>query len=356
MFELLKQLNASVLGWVRRLNHHRLPGIFNRYPNRTAKILPSVVISELAPGIPMRFELRDSIQRELYLNGSLYERADIDLLSSLCAGSGTAFLDIGANVGVYSFWSLSRFPSVRVFAFEPNPRTFGKLSETKSLGNYPTLHLIQSALGDASGTATMCATDLNSGASTLGSNPDLPGLRKYEVPVITFDEWREQNTLLFAGIEQYVIKLDVEGFEPRVIRGMFKFLTRENVSLILVEFLDLCLRNAGHTAAELYDLLLSAGYTGYTDREFKSPLSGPPPAPAPVNVYFRRNALPDGDLPITHTVARSAAAGESQRPGLAFETSPRHGPAPEPIGPSKSKNFVKHLLIPSAVHRFLPNR
>ena len=167
-----------MLGWLRRHNQCRLPRLFSKYPNRTRQILPPVVQSEIAPGIPMRFELRDSIQRELYLNGSLYEREDIDLISSFCATPGTVFLDIGANVGVYSFWVLSRFPTTRVFAFEPNPRTFSKLSETKSLSNYPTLNIVQTALGDMTGTATMCATEENSGSSTLWRQSGPAGSQK----------------------------------------------------------------------------------------------------------------------------------------------------------------------------------
>jgi FkbM family methyltransferase len=240
----------------------------------------------------MRFELRDSIQRELYLNGSLYERADIDLIASHCSGEGTVFLDIGANLGVYAFWILSRFPSTKVFAFEPNPRTFRQLAETKSLGNYPTLHIVEVALGDAPGTASMHATDRNSACATLGAGLevrglDLAGLKEYLVPVMTFDAWWEENRALFTGAQRFVIKLDVEGFEPRVIKGMSNFLTTQPVSLILVEFFEGSLRNAGHTTTELFNILVDSGYAGYSDREFKIPITAAPPAPDPVNVYFR---------------------------------------------------------------------
>ena len=52
-----------------------------------------------------------------------------DLVASFCSEEGTAFIDIGANVGVYTFSLLSRFPRMKIFAFEPNPKTFGKLLE-----------------------------------------------------------------------------------------------------------------------------------------------------------------------------------------------------------------------------------
>ncbi len=215
-----------------------------------------------------------------------------DLVASFCSEEGTAFIDIGANVGVYTFSLLSRFPRMKIFAFKPNPKTFGKLLETKSMGNYPTLHLIQSALGDAHGTAVMKATDQNSGCSTLGSSPGLPissGLKQYSVPVVPFDAWWDQNIGLFADIRRFIIKIDVEGFEPQVVKGMAKFLTSQNVLLIVVEFFELTLRNAGNTSSKLFEQLIGCGFTGYTDREFKFPIAGAPPAPNPINVYFRRN-------------------------------------------------------------------
>ena len=152
--------------------------------------------------------------------------------------------------------------------------------------------MIQSALGDAQLTAVMKATDQNSGCSTLGSSPGLPfrlDSSNIQFPLFLLMRGGTKTSGYSPISGDSLLKFDVEGFEPQVVKGMAKFLTSQNVLLIVVEFFELTLRNAGNTSSELFEQLIGCGFTGYTDREFKFPIAGAPPAPNPINVYFRRN-------------------------------------------------------------------
>jgi FkbM family methyltransferase len=125
-------------------------------------------------------------------------------------------LDIGANIGsVTMFWA-AMSPSLRIYAYEPNPSAFETLSrnvEANSLKNR--VDIFPDAVGRGIGDLKLWVdvpTDLSTGY--LNTSPSEGG-RRITVPVIGLDEvWRRINKETI-----WLLKIDTEGAEVDILEG-----------------------------------------------------------------------------------------------------------------------------------------
>jgi FkbM family methyltransferase len=184
----------------------------------------------------IRHEIRTG-ERELRLVGSLL-------------GPAGAFVDIGANTGIYSAVALRhRRP---VVAFEPVPEEAARLR--RLVGGRGEVHEV--ALSDHDGAETLYVPYAGEQAVTTRSSlvpeadPDLAH-RKLAVRAATLDSFRLTDIAL--------IKIDVEGHELAVLRGAAQTLARCRPNL-LVEVEEP--RVAGALQA-VTSFLSSLGYAGF---------------------------------------------------------------------------------------------
>jgi len=193
----------------------------------------------LVEGARMTVDVTEFTTFGLYFSGRRYEPRTADyLIASLKPGD--TFVDVGANHGYFTLIAASRVgASGRVYAFEPNPMVFGQLAAHVRLNDFDDrVRLVDTALADADGTAALFVSEcaLNSGLSSLVTpEPRLRGLLSPEraVPVTTetFDRWYERvNPGRIA-----VMKIDVEGAEPRVLDGMTVTLRSGAIGAIVCE-------------------------------------------------------------------------------------------------------------------------
>lgn len=145
----------------------------------------------------------------------------IDFFETLLPQGALAF-DIGANAG-----SISRAlacAGARVVAVEPNSDCVRNIQLIHRQGN---IQVIQAAVGSHDGLATLHISDSRDFTCTLSpdwiarmqaSDPRYADnwLRQAAVPLITAD------TLVKHFGEPYFIKIDVEGYELEVLRGLTK--------------------------------------------------------------------------------------------------------------------------------------
>ncbi len=138
-------------------------------------------------------------------------------------------IDIGAHAGTYSIL-LSRAAN-RVFAFEPSPRSFRILKALK-LPNVTTFNI---ALGDTRGEAEMSFPRVSGETDyalatlrPLGAN-DYESVDRRKVAVSQLDLFEQE--IDFNRVD--FIKIDVEGFEMNVLRGMNNLLGRHKPTLLI---------------------------------------------------------------------------------------------------------------------------
>lgn len=135
-------------------------------------------------------------------------------LSALAARS-RVFLDVGANVGLYTLALAATRPDLTVVAFEPVPRVFEALRRNVALNGLSNVRLSAAAVSDRTGTQPLFVP---AGGVPVEATL-LSGLRantsRIEVPTVTIDRAVEQYGL--PGVD--LVKVDVEGCELAVLRG-----------------------------------------------------------------------------------------------------------------------------------------
>jgi len=168
-----------------------------------------------------------------------YEREILRLLDDLLEG-GDVVVDVGANVGIISAHASSLVgPTGRVIAVEPSPRCLGDLhAVTDGLDN---VTVVEAALGDETGTADLTGWD-NPDHRGLGSV--VPGHRAglaenwfdgetRKVPQLRLGDLLAEH----LGGEPSIglLKVDVEGYEPMVLRGAPDLLRGRQVRSVILE-------------------------------------------------------------------------------------------------------------------------
>src|SRR6267142_3970731 len=203
-------------------------------------------------GYRIKLDRSDYIQRSMYLG--TFEPLESCLVKEYLK-PGMTFVDVGANVGYYTLLAASLVGSEGlVIAFEPSPYAYGRLTETIAKNRMPNVRTIRAGLGDRT-----CELQLfistKPGNHTPTMVPDAGGA-PLSVPVFTLDEYLKENEIDRVDL----MKIDVEGFEPNVIKGATDSLKRGKIRAILCEFNAHWLAANQSSFASLYDLLTAAGF------------------------------------------------------------------------------------------------
>lgn len=168
---------------------------------------------------------------------------------------GDIILDIGANIGYYSLL-ISRWvgPEGLVIAVEPEPNNFALLELNLCLNKVNNVHLYQVAISDQEGTATLFVSNYSNWHSLRSKKPST--MKEIEVPTTTIDAIAEK-----IGAPLSLIRMDIEGFEGRALRGGWETLRRDKPRLVMeihpAEF---------STADEVRDMLAGLADLGYEVR------------------------------------------------------------------------------------------
>jgi FkbM family methyltransferase len=145
-------------------------------------------------------------------------------------------IDIGANIGDFSLEILNN-KSTKVIAFEPLPKCCDKLSLIyKEYGNR--FKFFEIALSNKDGFSKLNYGKTTSGLSSLETKinkiPYVGDSNTNSIEVITKQLDSFINDLEFQNTD--FIKIDVEGHEMAVLDGALKFIKKNHIKLIQIEF------------------------------------------------------------------------------------------------------------------------
>jgi len=222
---------------------------------------PTLVIKEIAAGVRLFLDLSDHVIGLNILRGR-YER-DAAAFAQRLLRAGDVAIDVGAHIGFFTMLMAAAVGTTgRVYAFEPFDANADLLERSLVENRFQDRVLFRrAAVGAATGTATLTfpVETLNSGGAYLlrrGTAP-LPGNQTRDVPVVALDALELRRPVR-------LIKMDVEGGEPQVIRGAERLL-REDRPTIVSELHPVQLERAsGVTAAQFLSQLADLGYRAET--------------------------------------------------------------------------------------------
>ena len=145
-------------------------------------------------------------------------------------------------------------------AFEPNPETFEKLRQTRERNSLTRLDPQPMGVSEFEGEMHLYRGESDSGHSTFFRHPDLPEKTARAIPIRRFDRWLESRGISLPSSPEWVAKIDVEGSECGVLRGMDTALQKKAFALLVAELNDFTLALAGNTVAHVGKLLTDHGY------------------------------------------------------------------------------------------------
>lgn len=175
---------------------------------------------------------------------------------SKAIGPGMNIVDIGAHIGYYTLIAAKRSgPTGKVFAFEPEPRNFSLLSKNVSANKNDTVTVINTALSDSSGTRDLFLEKYNKGHHSFATNDH--ATETIKVKTLTLDEALKQ----FGSPKIDVLKIDIEGAEPIVLRGMKETIARSPNIIIFTEVYPRSMAKLGESALTYLVDLSSLGFS-----------------------------------------------------------------------------------------------
>jgi FkbM family methyltransferase len=190
----------------------------------------------------------DGVELSLFETGT-YEKGTIQLLHKFLK-PGSAFLDIGANIGLMSSIASKIVGAEgKVLSVEANPKTIEILQHNLALNYAGNVSIFPFALGSEKGTATLFENwNVNRGGASLLSQDKQEGI---DVPVEKLDD-------IFENDKIDLIKIDVEGFELEVLKGGIELLKKQ-LPVLIIEVSEQRENEAGVSPKEIADFVRSLG-------------------------------------------------------------------------------------------------
>lgn len=208
--------NAAQAAIIRLAHRSRLKrGAFRPMLSRLVNLLRAGPVDVAYQGASFRFYHQASATERGALFNPDYNLEELDFLRTHTQAGGV-FVDVGANVGTYALALARHVGAVgKVIAIEPHPVTHARLAFNNEASGYTQVRLVAAAAGPADGELMIETDGENLGASHVVSGQ--ASGKAFKVPSL-----RLQRILGEAGAAHVdTLKIDVEGFEDRVLTGFF---------------------------------------------------------------------------------------------------------------------------------------
>jgi FkbM family methyltransferase len=171
---------------------------------------------------------------------------------------GDLIIDAGANFGHYALIA-SKFvgKSGKIIAFEPSTNTFKLLQSNIAMLAHQNVIAVKAGLSDDNGEINLNIDTSNPGGHSF-TRENVRETGGFEMtPVYSLDQYLSDNRI---APPVRLIKIDVQGFEVKVIRGAMQTLKRDH-PVVFCEVTPVATKNSGDDILELLLFFEEANYT-----------------------------------------------------------------------------------------------
>ena len=202
----------------------------------------------------MDLDLSNAIHRQIFM-GCFGRQMTVwtrDLLAP-----GDLFLDVGAHIGYFTLLAATRVHAQgQVIAIEPNPAAFRSLQKHLQNNGIANVMALPCALSSHEGTLRLFAPPSTEQRDYNVTYLQRPGWDYLDVEAKTLDaccmEWKVKRVRL--------MKMDVEGAEPKVLQGGQIVLREGRIQHLVCEVNGPRLTEGGYTPAQLIEQLDDLGF------------------------------------------------------------------------------------------------
>lgn len=223
-----------------------------------SKNKPSKVTIELS-GISILMNVENLSEYERVMSFKNDSKIINSILAQLSGKKDVVFWDIGANIGLYSMFVAKSSNVQRIVCFEPEPRCIERIEANKRANVLNNIQIYPVALSDTIGLLNLTTNhEFGAGNHSLVNTNIGAGNDTIVVNVKTGDyiikEYKEKIP--------NIIKIDVEGAEINVLKGMSNTLKHPNCKMIICEihFAILSSVGYGNGAKEAIQVLKANGF------------------------------------------------------------------------------------------------
>jgi FkbM family methyltransferase len=218
-------------------------------PRRIGKLfgLDADYVIETAHGAKLRMDMSNlEVYAPIYNANGIWE----PYVAGTCIRMlrpGEVFFDIGANAGMVTLETRAVLgDSISIFSFEPQPTLAESLRRSLAINGYANVKVTECLLGDEEGSAELYLTSHAIHASMI---PREGHFQKISLPIHRIDSLVESGQCATPDL----VKVDTEGAEQKIFRGMAGTIRRAAPSLIFEA--DENMARFGYSGDDLIDYL-----------------------------------------------------------------------------------------------------
>lgn len=173
-------------------------------------------------------------------------------------GKSTVFADMGANIGLHTFFLKGKYKDLDIIAFDPSPASWKYMELSIKYNNLSSIRLEKIALSDKNETLDFYNWGEESSADSLKDTNRVPNVKPniIQVPAIKLDDIENLPPIT-------VIKIDCEGAELLILKGAKETLAK-NRPLILLEFHPINKAAFNVSTEDIFNFLNEINYSLYS--------------------------------------------------------------------------------------------
>ena len=159
---------------------------------------------------------KEAIQQSIIVKKEFFEKINLDIVKKYLSKQ-SIILDIGANIGNHSMYFSLLDSDNKIYAFEPHNINYNILRKNIEINNLTNIKIYNIAIGDKEGSGILVEKDNNNLCDTMV-------------------EYQAEGKVRFTSLDKFIqtvqlkkidlIKIDVEGFEEYVIKGMVQLINK----------------------------------------------------------------------------------------------------------------------------------
>ena len=170
----------------------------------------------------------------------------------------TVLTDMGANIGLHTFFLKSRYKDLNIIAFDPSPASWRYLELSINYNNISSIRVEKIALSDKNGLLDFYSWGHESSGDSLKDTGRVPNVKPkiIQVPAKRLDDIKDLPSIT-------VMKIDCEGAELSILKGASKTLAK-NRPLIVLESNSINRKAFNVTTEDIFNLIRKMNYSLYS--------------------------------------------------------------------------------------------
>jgi FkbM family methyltransferase len=225
---------VNINGWIGKIP--LIKKIYSRILNTILNSKKEFIVN--FKNIRLFINIKDPIDKIIFYKNE-YEEKQIKFLSDwIEKNKPEIFIDVGANFGVYSLRISKLFQMLRVVAFEPVLTTFNKLKMNIKINSLEKrIKTYNLGLSNTNGQKKMIALKRRNYIQSGGFSFNIPKRKLTNEEITQYHKTIKGDKVLKFKKKKVVVKIDVEGYESKVLLGI-KNLLNNNKILLQIEIFD----------------------------------------------------------------------------------------------------------------------